>query len=33
MEYAKSLYQEDYVNGQLTNTTLVNNTLQRGLPI
>jgi hypothetical protein len=31
MEYAKSLYQEDYVNGQLTNTTLVNNTLAAGL--
>jgi hypothetical protein len=31
MEYAKSLYQEDYVNGQLTNTTLVNNTLATGL--
>jgi hypothetical protein len=31
MEYAKSLYQEDYVNGQLTNTTLLNNTLAAGL--
>jgi hypothetical protein len=31
MEYAKSLYQEDYVNGQLTNTTLVNTTLAAGL--
>jgi hypothetical protein len=31
MEYAKSLYQEDYVNGQLTNTTLVNKTLAAGL--
>jgi hypothetical protein len=31
MEYAKSLYQEDYVNGQLTNTTLVNHTLAAGL--
>jgi hypothetical protein len=31
MEYAKSLYQEDYVDGQLTNTTLLNNTLAAGL--
>jgi hypothetical protein len=31
MEYAKSLYQEDYVNGQLTNNTLVNNTVASGL--
>jgi hypothetical protein len=31
MEYAQSLYQEDYENGQLTNTSLVNNTVAAGL--
>jgi hypothetical protein len=31
MEYAKSLYQEDYQNGQLTNTTFVNQTIATGL--
>jgi hypothetical protein len=31
MEYAKSLYQEDYMNGQLTNTSLVNSTIAAGL--
>jgi hypothetical protein len=31
MEYAKSLYQEDYQNGQLTNTSLVNTTIAAGL--
>jgi hypothetical protein len=31
MEYAQSLYQEDYENGQLTNTSLVNNAIAAGL--
>jgi hypothetical protein len=31
MEYAQSLYKEDYENGQLTNTSLVNNTVAAGL--
>jgi hypothetical protein len=31
MEYAKSLYKEDYENGQLTNTSLVNKTIATGL--
>jgi hypothetical protein len=31
LEYAKSLYKEDYENGQLTNTSLVNTTLAAGL--
>jgi hypothetical protein len=31
MEYAKSLYKEDYENGQLTNTSLVNKTIAAGL--
>jgi hypothetical protein len=31
MAYAQSLYQEDYENGQLTNTSLVNNTIAAGL--
>jgi hypothetical protein len=31
MEYAQSLYQEDYENGQLTNTSLVNSTIEAAL--
>jgi hypothetical protein len=31
MEYAKSLYKEDYENGQLTNTSFVNGTVAAGL--
>jgi hypothetical protein len=31
MEYAQSLYKEDYENGQLTNTSLVNSTVATGL--